>query len=64
MLTQEQELMFNELVKLTQSKNTENDSKTKESIESQILLERKKLMSSMGFSEYIKFMAYAGILLT
>jgi hypothetical protein len=64
MLTLEQERLFDTLVKLTESRKSERISEKRDAIQSQILISRKQLMSNMGFSEYIKFMAYAGILLT
>ena len=64
MLTPEQEQMFNQLAELTDSKKRESNPDKKSSIESKIQDLRREFMRSLGFSEYIKFMAYAGILLT
>ena len=64
MLTEEQEKMFNELAELTETKKRESDQEKKDMLESKILQVKSQFMRSLGFKEYIKFMNYAGILLT
>lgn len=64
MLTEEQEKMFNELAELTENKKRESDQQKRASLESKILQLKSQFMRSLGFKEYIKFMNYAGILLT
>jgi hypothetical protein len=64
MLTQEQEKMFNELAELTENKKSESDQQKRDTLESKILQLKSQFMRSLGFKEYIKFMNYAGILLT
>lgn len=64
MLTQEQEKMFNELADLTEKKKKEENGQRKDLLESQILNLKGQFMKSLGFREYIRFMTYAGILLT
>jgi hypothetical protein len=64
MLTEEQEKMFNELAELTENKKRESDQQKRNSLESKILQLKSQFMRNLGFKEYIKFMNYAGILLT
>jgi hypothetical protein len=64
MLTEEQEKMFNELAELTENKKRESDQQKRALLESKILQMKSQFMRNLGFKEYIKFMNYAGILLT
>jgi len=64
MLTEEQEKMFNELAELTENKKRESDQQKRDMLESKILQMKSQFMRNLGFKEYIKFMNYAGILLT